>query len=287
MLPPAIEHHNVPAAGVRLHVAATGPKSGRPLLFLHGFPEYWAEWRNQLSYFAAKGFRAIAPDQRGYNDSDKPQALSAFNVDRLVDDVLALIEWSGHKSACVVAHDWGAAVAWWLALREPQCVEKLAIINVPHPAVMNHHLRSNPRQMARSWYAAAMQLPALPELAMRAGGFRLLKRALRRSSNPGTFSEEDLAAYAQAWSRPGALSAMVNWYRAALRFPAKPIRRMQVRPQTLVIWGAGDRFLGREMAAESAAMCESGRLEIIEDATHWVVHERPDRVNELLHRFFS
>jgi pimeloyl-ACP methyl ester carboxylesterase len=181
----------------------------------------------------------------------------------------------------VVGHDWGAAVAWWLALARPERVSRLGILNVPHPAIMRRHLLSSPRQMLRSWYVFFFQVPGLPERFLARDGFANLSRAVR-GGRRGTCTDEDLAVYKEAWSQPGALTAMVNWYRAALRSGGARLPRRRVSVETLVLWGARDRFLGREMAEASAALCDRGRLEVFEQATHWLQHDEANAVNDRL-----
>lgn len=281
-----LEHLSVQVNGLTLHVAAGGPTDGPLLIFLHGFPDFWGCWRSQITHFAEAGFRVLAPDQRGYNLSDKPGSIAAYAVDTLADDILGLIDWAGRRSTLLVGHDWGAAVAWRLTLRNPDRIEKLAILNVPHPRVMKENLKSNPAQLMRSWYMFFFQLPTLPEWGLRFGRFWNLRRTLVASSRPGTFTEENLKEYAAAWSEPGALTGMVNWYRAALRRAPAREGDQRVAVPTLLIWGAQDRFLGREMARPSVELCDKGRLELIEEATHWVQHEEPERVNALLEGFF-
>jgi len=268
--------------GVRLHVVQDGPDHGRLVLLLHGFPEFWYGWRHQIPALADRGFRVWAPDQRGYNLSEKPSGLDAYTRDQLAADAAGLIAASGRERAVVVGHDWGAAVAWRLAGKHPELVDRLVIINVPHPQVFRQHLRTNLGQLLRSWYVFAFQLPGLPEALARWKDWRPLTRALTRTSLPGTFSEEDLARYREAWSRPGAYPAMLNWYRAAVRRPSPPLEDPVIQPPTLVIWGSRDRFLDPALAEPSAGMCRDGRLEIFPEATHWVIHEQPDRVNRLI-----
>lgn len=270
-----------------LHVVYAGPENGPLVILLHGFPEFWYAWRKQIDALAAQGYRVLAPDQRGYNLSDKPAQVAAYGLDALAGDVLDLIKAEGREKASLVGHDWGAAVAWWTANKHPEHVEKLCILNVPHHAVMKRNLKSNPRQLARSWYMFFFQLPKVPELGMRALDFRMAENALLKSSRPGTFTAEDLSKYKEAWGRPGALRAMINWYRAILRHePARP-PSPRITVPTLMIWGAKDRFLGRELAQPSIELCDHGRLEFIENATHWVQHEEPEKVNELLTGFLG
>jgi pimeloyl-ACP methyl ester carboxylesterase len=282
-----LDHRFLDAAGIRLHVAVAGPEQGMPVLLLHGFPEYWYGWRRQIPFLAEQGYRVWAPDLPGYNLSDKPSGLDAYRIDRLAENVLGLIEAMGPQRVRLVGHDWGGVLGWWLGATRPEWIERLVILNVPHPAVMLRHLRVNPRQWLKSWYILAFQLPWLPEALARAGNWRALVRALQKTSRPGAFSPEDLEEYRQAWSQPGAYTAMLNWYRAALRRRPKLPADPRIRVPTLLIWGVHDVALGRELAQPSVQLCNNGRLEFLDDATHWVQHDEPDRVNRLIDEFFS
>lgn len=283
-LPPGASERFVQTNGLRLHVVEAGPPGGPPAVLLHGFPELWYGWRRQIGPLAGAGFRVLVPDQRGYGTSDKPPGVAAYRVDALAADVAGLLDALGLGEAAIVGHDWGAVVAWWLALARPERVSRLAVLNVPHPAVMRRHLLSSPRQMLRSWYVFFFQLPGLPERFLARDGFASLARAVR-GGRRGTCTDEDLAVYREAWAQPGALTGMVNWYRAALRSGATRLPRARVGAETLVLWGARDRFLGREMAGPSLALCDRGRLEVLESATHWVQHDEADVVNDRLVRF--
>jgi pimeloyl-ACP methyl ester carboxylesterase len=282
-----LEEHYIPTNGITLHVMAAGPADGPLVILLHGFPEFWYGWRRQIPALAAAGYRVLVPDQRGYNRSDKPRGLSAYRTNVLAADIVGLLDTTGRAQAAIIGHDWGAMVAWVLALEHPERVARLAILNVPHPAVMEDNLRHNMRQRMRSVYAAFFQLPGLPEGLLRAGNWRVLAEGMRRSARPGSFSVADLRRYRAAWARPGAITAMLNWYRAALRRPPHRPADPRVRVPTLMIWGAGDQALGREMAPQSIALCDDGRLHVIEDASHWVQHDAADRVNALLLDFLA
>ncbi len=277
-----LRHQTVQADGVALHVVESGPRDGPPVLLLHGFPEFWYGWRHQIGPLADAGFRVIVPDQRGYAESDKPARVASYALDTLASDVAALIRSSGRPRAAVVGHDWGGIVAWWLAIRHPELVERMAVINAPHPVAFRRHLRSSPRQMLKSWYMLAFQVPGLPEATLRRRNWRGLANGLRGSSRPGTFTDADLDLYRGAWARDGAITTMVHWYRAALRHAASPPADARVRVPVQVIWGAQDRFLDRRLAGQSLDLCDLGRLEMIDEATHWVQHEEPGRVNRLL-----
>ncbi|HWB09712.1 MAG TPA: alpha/beta hydrolase [Pirellulales bacterium] len=282
-----IDHRHVTANGLRFHVATAGPEEGPLVILLHGFPEPWFGWRHQIEPLAEAGFSVWAPDQRGYNLSDKPKGIAPYALRHLAADVAGLIGAAGRERATVVGHDWGGVVAWYLAAMQPDIVERAIILNVPQPAVMLQHLRRNPRQMLRSWYVGFFQLPWLPEAWLSLQRGWPLARALRRTSRPGTFSLEELDQYREAWSQPGAVASMVNWYRAGMRYSAREASAAPVRVPTLLIWGARDVFLGREMAQPSLDLCDNGRLEMIAEATHWVQHEEPQRVNQLISEFIA
>lgn len=273
--------------GVNLHVVMAGPPDGPLVLLLHGFPEFWYGWRKQMPALAAAGYHVWAPDQRGYNRSDKPAGVDAYRIDTLAQDIVGLIEASGREQVYLVGHDWGAAVAWWVAGNYPARVKKLAILNVPHPAVMRRAVLEDAEQRQRSWYIFFFQLPWLPEQSLAREGYTNLMRALKGSSRRGTFTDDDIAAYRQAWSQPGAVRAMLNWYRAAVRGQARPVALGRITVPTLMIWGARDTALSRSMAQPSIELCDNGRLVFLEEASHWVQHEEPAQVNQLLLDFLG
>ncbi len=277
-------HVTIPTNGVRLHTVIAGPPDGEPVILLHGFPEFWYGWRRQIPALAAAGWRVYAPDQRGYNLSEKPRGVGAYTLPTLAADVIGLIDHIGAERVRLVGHDWGALVAWWVALRHPQRLHRLAILNVPHPAVMSRYLRSlDAEQVRRSWYVFFFQLPLLPEALFRAGGWAGGLRALTGSARPDTFTAEDLERYRTAWAQPGAITAMINWYRAAARIPAHTLEGgTRVRVPTRVIWGRHDVALSHRMAQASVDLCDEGDLHLIDEATHWVQHDAPERVNALL-----
>ena len=271
---------------VRIHAVAAGPRDGPALLLLHGFPEFWYGWRKQIEPLATAGFRVIAPDQRGYNLSSKPRGVASYALTELVSDVIAIADQLGQKKLFLAGHDWGAAVAWSTTVLHPERAEKLAVLNVPHPSVMHRFLNTRIGQMRRSWYILFFQIPWLPEMLFSAFDFRLGTRALVNSSRPGTFSAEDLAQYRDAWSQTGALTAMINWYRAAIRYRT-PFADRTVRVPTRILWGERDKFLIAEMARESLRYCTNRELLTFANASHWLQHEEPEKVSELLIKFFQ
>ena len=273
--------------GLTLTVAEAGPEDGPLVILLHGFPEFWYGWHKQIGPLADAGYRVLAPDQRGYNQSDKPRGIKSYAVDLLADDVVGLIDAVGRERASVVGHDWGGVVAFGAIARHPARFDRAVILNAPHPDVLLSEIKSNPRQLLRSWYVMMFQLPWLPEAMLRRAKFQGLVQGMTKSSRPGTFSPADFDRYRAAWAEPNALTSMVHWYRAALRYRHAPYPDPVVKMPTLMIWGRHDQFLGPGVARSSYALCETARLEWIEEATHWVHHEEPDRVNRLLLDFLS
>jgi pimeloyl-ACP methyl ester carboxylesterase len=266
--------------GVRLHVVEAG--EGRPVVLLHGFPEFWYSWRKQILALAAAGHHVLAPDMRGYNLSDKPRGVHAYRLDRLAGDVARLLDAFDAARAVVVGHDWGALVAWWFAMLFPERIERLAILNVPHPLVALRGLRT-PAQLRRSWYIFFFQLPWLPELSARATGYAFVRQALRGSLQRGSFSPADIDRYVEAIARPGALTAGINYYRALGRYGPRFTRRLRrIDCPVLVIWGERDPYVGRELAEPPREWVPNVRVERLPEVSHWVQNDAPEQVNALL-----
>jgi len=279
---PPVAHRYTDLAGLRLHYVEAG--EGPLVVLLHGFPEFWFSWRFQIPALAAAGFRVVAPDMRGYNLSDKPKSVGSYALERLARDVERLIGALGEERAVIVGHDWGGIVAWAVAILHPERVERLVILNVPHPERFSRGLRT-PRQLLRSSYAFFFQIPWLPERVLRAGDFALVRSVFRNDPvRPDTFGEENIGRYAEALSRPGALTATINYYRAlARRGPtvARALRR-RIEAPVMVIWGQRDLFLVPELAKPDPVWVPNVRLERLPDASHWVQQDRPEKVNALL-----
>ncbi len=273
--------------GIRLHVVQAGPQGGKPVLLLHGFPEFWRGWIKQIPALAEAGHRVIVPDQRGYNLSDKPKGVKAYRLDALAQDVIGLMDALHYEKVTLVGHDWGAMVAWALAIWKPERVQRLGILNVPHPAVMGRFVQRDPEQIRRSWYAFLFQLPWFPEAGMRADDWRGAERALRGSGKIHTFTNEDVVEYKKAWSQPGAMTAMINWYRALMRRRLPMPENPRVCVPTLMLWGMKDVALTHRMARPSMDYCDDGRLVLFPDATHWVQRDEADEVNRYLLDFIK
>jgi len=268
--------------GIKLHTAFAGPKDGEPVILLHGFPDAWFGWEPQIQALAEAGFHVIAPDQRGYNLSDKPKGIASYSLEILAADVAGLADSLGIKRFNLAGHDFGGLVSWRLAMRYPDRLKRLAILNVPHPSVMRKYIRKHPAQVLKSWYAFFYQLPALPEMAMRANNWKILISAMAKG-----LSQEQLNRYREAWARPDAMKSMINWYRKMLRTSASGTsKRPAITVPTLVIWGKLDPHISYEMAQPSADLCADGRLVTVEHATHWVMMDAPDEVNHLLIEHF-
>jgi epoxide hydrolase 4 len=277
-----LEQSTIETNGIRLHVVQAGPKSGVPVLLLHGFPEFWYGWRKQIPALVEAGCRVIVPDQRGYNLSDKPKDVKSYEAYTLVDDIIGLIDALEYEKVNLVGHDWGAGVAWLLANKYPERLHHLSIMNVPHPAVMRRFLRRDLEQLRRSWYIFFFQLPWLPEAGMRADNWRGAERALRGSGKIHTFTNEDVEKYKEAWSQPGAMTAMINWYRAAVRYQPPVPTEPHIKVPTLMMWGMQDAALSHRMARPSMDYVEEGNLILFPEATHWVHLDAAEEVNHYL-----
>jgi pimeloyl-ACP methyl ester carboxylesterase len=279
-----VRHEFVQANGLRFHVAASG--EGEHLaLCLHGFPECWYSWRFQLPLLAELGYRAWAPDLRGYGESERPARCDDYAIERLLYDVAGLIDVSGAHTTILLAHDWGAIIAWYFAMRRVRSLERLVIMNVPHPAVMERALRG--RQLLRSSYAFLIQLPWLPEALLRARNYRAVGAAFRRMAvDKRRFPEEVLQVYRDNASRPGALTAMLNYYRALIRGGGAHRQRALGYPRidapTLMIWGEHDSALGKETTCGTDAYVRDRSLRYLPNVSHWVQQEAPEMVNQML-----
>ena len=280
-----LEHRQIATNGVNLHVVVAGPEHGPAVILLHGFPEFWYGWRRQIAPLAQAGYRVYAVDQRGYNLSDKPAAIDAYRIDKLAADIEGIMDTIQWHQVSLVGHDWGGVVAWWVACRNPARIGKLVAINAPHFDVFRRRLRRNFAQMRKSWYIFFFQIPWLAEKMVSRGNCRWLAKTLRGTSLAKTFSDEEIENYRQAWAQPDAVPSMLAWYRAALQQKPPQPRDLEIHVPTLLIWGAKDRFLTRELAQPSIDLCEQGELVFIDDATHWVHHEKAAEVNALIDRF--
>jgi pimeloyl-ACP methyl ester carboxylesterase len=302
----AIEHRYVRTNGVRLHCAVDG--DGPLVVFLHGFPECWYSWRHQLAALAPH-FRVVAPDLRGYNESDKPEGVGAYALPELVADVRGLVEAFDAREAVIVGHDWGGAIAWTFAMEHPEATRRLVVMNCPHPAIFAEHLRGNWRQLARSWYMFFFQIPWLPETLLGLNHAWAVGSAIRRSAvRQDALTEDDLGRLRDAASQPGALRSAINYYRAVFRGPelaaALPswARRFlhgdeqppaavrtrledwpKIQAPTLLVWGEADVALGKELTLGMEPLI-TGPFDVkyVSMSGHWVQQEQAELVNEYL-----
>ncbi len=268
--------------GIRLHTALAGPEDGEPVFLLHGFPEAWFGWEAQIEPLAEAGFRVIVPDQRGYNLSDKPQGVSNYQMNILARDILGLADSLGYERFNLAGHDFGAMVSWNLAIHHPAWIKRLAIANVPHPKVMQDYLRTHLSQLLKSWYAFFFQIPSLPERIIRTNNWQILISAM-----PDDLNEEERDRYRKAWSQPAAMTSMINWYRALMQHSGRSTAAAPIQVPTLILWGQQDPHISYEMAGLSADLCMESRMITFEDATHWVQHDKPTEVSQLLIEHFS
>jgi pimeloyl-ACP methyl ester carboxylesterase len=266
--------------GVKLHVAEAGPETGPLVILLHGFPEFWYGWRHQIAALTHAGYHVVVPDQRGYNLSDKPVGIANYDVDKLSADVIALGAHYTNLPFRLVGHDWGAVAAWWTATRHPEKLRTLCVLNCPHPAVWRDAMANDPEQRRASFYVRVFALPWLPELLMRGRNFRALVTAIRGSRKH--VSDADVEEYRKAWAQPGALTAMINWYRAILRRKFSPVAHRSIMVPVHIIWGAEDIYARPALAEASKALCHRATLTFLPKATHWVAHDEPEHVNAIL-----
>ncbi len=278
---------SIPISAGVLQAQCAGPEDGTALILLHGFPEFWYGWRKQIGALAAAGYRVVAVDQRGYNESSKPQAVRAYALSELRNDVIAVADALGRERVCLAGHDWGGIVAWEVAMQNPERVSRMVILNVPHPAAARRFLTSSPRQIFRSWYVLFFQLPGIPERFFSAREFEAGVQALTRSSRGGAFTDDDLQEYKRAWAQPGAITGMINWYRALVRYSRRAdVAETTITVPTRILWGKRDAFLLPELASASLKYCSDGDLIELESASHWLHHEEPDRVNAAMIEWF-
>lgn len=282
-----MEHKFATVNGIKLHYVEQG--AGELVILLHGFPEFWYSWRNQIPVLS-KTHRVVAVDMRGYNLSDKPKDVSAYSMDKLAKDVVDLIKTLGEEQAIVIGHDWGAGVAWAVAILYPERVKKLGIINVPHPYEMQKALKGgNISQLLKSYYIFFFQLPGIPEWFI-ARDLHKFFSGIFKSMSPYKkgLSEEEISKYAEAYAQPGMLTAVINYYRAMLRYRnALPKTHPKLRMPVLMIWGEQDTALGKELTYNTKDYCEN--LELIYDPTsgHFIQHDNPELVNRELLKFIS
>ncbi|HYZ93712.1 MAG TPA: alpha/beta hydrolase [Actinomycetota bacterium] len=279
----------VDSGGVKIHVVEQGPEDGSPVLFLHGFPEFWWSWRHQLEACAEAGYRAVAMDLRGFGDSDKPDDVGAYALPNALADVGNVAETLGGRVA-LVSHDWGGALGWAYTAFSADNVERCVVMNLPHLNVMGDRVR-NFRQLQLSWYMLFFQFEGIAEDVLSRNGYELLRSWFYDTASV-RLAEEDIARYVEVFSRPGAPTAGLNWYRANV--PPESLMREQraslppITCPTMVLWGLDDAYLSFDLGRRSGEFVEGPfALHTFPDTGHWIQQERPDEVNALLLEFLA
>jgi len=278
-----IEHEYVSINNIRLNVAHAGPKDGSPVILLHGYPDAHFGWRDQIVGLAKAGFRVIAPDQRGYNLSDKPRGIDSYLMNLLVLDIIALADHYKFQKFNLAGHDFGGIVSWHLADKYSKRLNHLAIFNAPHPKVIMRFQEENEKQRKKSWYAYFFKIPIIPEVVTQSANWKMLSTALGDS-----YTKDEVNEYRRAWSQPGANSATINWYRALFKFYEETqMISSIIDVPTLVIWGKKDPHIMWQSAKPSAEMTTNGKVVYIDNATHWVLRDAPHKTTQYLIKFFS
>lgn len=280
-----MQHSTIETNGIRLHYVTKG--EGPLMLFLHGFPEFWYSWRHQIEAFS-QDYKVVAIDMRGYNKSDKPKDKSDYALSELIKDVEGVIRGLGYEKCVLVGHDWGGAVAWTFAYTYPQMLSQLIVLNLPHPAKFAEGLRT-PQQLLKSWYIGLFQIPVLPELLLSANNYASIRSVFKKQTiNPDAFTEQDLDAMVTAAAQPGALTAMLNYYRNISGENALLNREWGVlQVPTLMIWGENDAALGKALTYGTEALVEDFRIRYIPQCSHWVQQEQPELVNQYMQAFLA
>lgn len=290
----SIKHEHVLLNGARMHLAHAG--AGELLVLLHGFPECWYSWRHVMGGLAPN-YRVVAPDCRGYHQSERTRDPDAYRTGALCRDLLALMDHEGAQRCILVGHDWGGVLAWQFAARYPQHVSRLVILNAPHPQRFQWALDHDPAQRAASQYITRLRAPACEDRLGQDGCAPLWQVAFAELERRGLVNAEDKATYLQGWRQPGALTAMLNWYRAAPfvvpsmeeAFETAPGRPVEppVQAPTLVVWGMRDEVLLPILLSGLEAHVPLLRIVRVEDAGHGIVHEQPLLVTRLIKEFLS
>lgn len=279
-------HEYANVNGVKLHYVKAG--NGKKLIMLvHGFPEFWYEYKNQLQEFSKSGeYTVIAPDMRGYNLSSKPDSINEYQVKYIVEDLRQLSEKLGYEKFTMVAHDWGGVIAWRFAINHPDCLDKLVIINAPHPAIFQHELKQNPEQQKASAYMLFFQDPQA-EKALSANNYKqLVDMVFGPDLKTRNFTEADMQEYQKAWSQAGALTAGLNYYRAFFALGSgfdNP--SYEVNVPTLVIWGEKDKYLMTSNLTGLEEYVPDLKIKRFPDDSHWIIHEQPELVNKYIKEF--
>ncbi|MDY6781734.1 MAG: alpha/beta hydrolase [Cyanobacteriota bacterium] len=277
------KHELIATNGVQLHYVTQG--EGPLMLLLHGFPEFWYSWRHQIPEFAVD-YKVVALDLRGYNESEKPKNVEAYRMQELIRDVEGVIVGLGYESCVLVGHDWGGAIAWSFAYEHPQRVDKLIVMNLPHPALLSEGLWKHPQQLLRSWYIFLFQLPLLPEWILQWNDYDAIAATFEKMAVDKTaFTTADLDAFKSAAAKPDAITAMMNYYRNVFQGLMQPRSWRILEVPTLMIWGEEDAALGKELTYGTEAYVRDFQIRYIPNCSHWVQQEQPQLVNQYMREF--
>lgn len=285
-----LHHEFTNINGIKMHYVTIG--EGPLIVFLHGFPEFWRSWKHQISFFSNK-YKVVALDMRGYGETERPVEVGEYRIEKIVRDVTELIDSLGEKKATVVGHDWGGAVAWVTAMINPPVVEKLIVMNAPHPAIVQRNAFRNYTQMQKSWYMFFFLLENAPEKVLSRNNFDILKNVFEISiKRKDKFSSSDIEEYVSSWSKDGGITGGLNYYRANLNEDfwgnlGESIPFPKIKIPVLQIWAEDDIFLGKELAEGTKEFVVDApfSLKFIPNCGHWVQQEAPDEVNQMIEEF--
>lgn len=266
---------------VSLSVLTAGPVDGAAVVVLHGFPERAESWIKHIEYLSSRGFFVIAPDQRGYEQSDKPQSISDYTLDILAADIIGLIDHFKKDSVYLIGHDWGCAVGWFLISFHAERFKKAILISSPHWDIFKKHLFTNPRQFLKSWYVFFIQLPKIPEFFVESGNYKNAIKELKKSAFNREYPLKELEELREGWSRNKSMPTMLNWYRA-LRLLKTPELSPKIKVPVTLLWGKRDPFFVEQMAEESSALCEEVELVILKNTGHWPHHENVAELHQYI-----
>ncbi len=273
----------IPANGINLNVAFAGPENGKPVILLHGFPDFWFCWESQMKALAEKGFRVIAPDQRGFNLSDKPLGVEAYSQKSLAADIIGLADTLGIDKFYLAGHDFGGLVSWSLATLYPERIKKMVVLSAPHLLASVEYGKTNISQKLKSWYVLFFQLAYLPEKLIALFDYALLVKNL-----PGSLLESQIERYKTAWKQPEGMKSMINWYRALLKgVKERSVEYGMINIPTHILWGDEDKYLEAGLADLSLRQCTEGKMTIFEHCSHWLMHDKSEEVSKILIKNFS
>ena len=284
-----ILHEFVKVNGIRMHYVTMG--NGSLIVLLHGFPEFWYSWRYQIPTLS-KQFKVVAPDMRGYGETEKPVKKEAYKIEKIVNDIVELIHVLGYEKATIAGHDWGGIISWSIAMMAPDVVEKLIILNAPHPGVYSKYMSKNLKQILRSWYIFFFLIKGIPELILGSSNYKILKSSILKSSvRKESFTEKDIETYVSSW-KSGGVSGGINYYRAnlSLRYwsNSNSVSFPKIKVPVLQIWAEDDIFLGKELTENTREFIDAPyRLHLIPNCGHWLQQEASAEVNRIMIKFLD